>query len=154
MIPDELYRYRPARPGSLMASRKLGSVAQLQCHLDVVSSVFRRWEELDLLEQNRNLMLTWLVEFVLYDALRLPDAECRLVFDETSGLLAQRWEADDVVLNTRVASPVRSILRACARYAPLPSWRRKALMVRYYYWRDGLKALAVRFVRGGVEFQS
>ena len=152
MISDSLYRYRPSRPGSLMSKVAAGSPEQLRTHLEVVRRAYARWDELGILDENRDLMLGWLVEFVLYDALRLPDAACAALFAEAGDLLTSYWGSDDIVLHSRLAGPVWAIVRMSVRHAPLPSWRRMELMVRYYRHREGLKALAVRFVRGGAEF--
>jgi len=154
MISDVLYRYRPSRPGSLMSKVATGSPEQLRTHLQVVRRAFARWDELGILDENRDLMLGWLVEFVLYDALRLADGPCRALFDEAAELLAGYWDAEDLVLHTHLAAPVWAIVRMSVRHAPLPAWRRMELMVRYYRHREGLKALMVRFARGGAEFSA
>ena len=150
-IADKLYLYRINRDASLMQATAKDPCLTLKRHCSVVKCVFDDWASLGILKSSSAVMLSWTVEFVLYDALRLADDQCEEVFSMMREILLSYWTADEIRA-TALSSAVAAIIRACIKSQRFSRYSRLWLMSRYYLFRYGAKAMLVRIVRGGKEF--
>ncbi len=142
LISDKLYEYRVSRSGSLMDRRRKDPCSMMLEHVDIVRRVFADWSHLmdddgtSLLRKYAANMLSWVVEFVLYDSLSLDDRSWRLVCAALRPLLDGPLAADGVA---GCSPSERAIIRASLSNAAVGHARRSVLAVRYYLEKRGLK---------------
>lgn len=67
-IADKLYLYRVARTDSLMHSRQADLYKKFCDHINIMRRICADWKEAGFLDQYSAELLTWSVEFLLYDA--------------------------------------------------------------------------------------
>ena len=143
LIADRLCEYRVGRAGSLMDSVANTPKEMLLEHVDVIDRVYRDWEDLGILDAHACEMLSWSVEFVLYDAMRLDEASCRQVNAAMAKVLLAHFDRGqiDAALAPRRAS--RAIVDNALDAGSVGRAKSLLLMSRYYAEHYGV----VKFVK-------
>lgn len=93
----KLYDYRVSREGSLMHKMNLDTNAKLHEHVKIVDAVLSDWNKGDLLKPYENILFDWIVEFVVFDALKLSKEECNSVLNALHQVLDEYWSLSDIV---------------------------------------------------------
>ncbi|QWT17569.1 glycosyltransferase family 2 protein [Collinsella sp. zg1085] len=142
LIAEKLYEYRVSRSGSLMDRFHRNPYAMMHEHVRIIERVFADWSSLKLpdggscLERHASRMLSWVVEFALYDSLSLDDGAWLLIADALRPTL--RSLAAPQVL-AACSRGERAILNAALEGGTVFRARRRVLAVRYYLEQRGLK---------------
>ena len=146
-ISDKLYDYRVAREGSLMDRMSGNSVARLLEHVKVAEAIFKDWGSQGWLMNNAPKMAEWIVEFFGFEALKLNDEDYARVAKETGSFLSEYWSASEIN-QMDIHRSVRAIVQAVVfQPADLTRFEKDKLMVEYYVYRYGWKALLLRLLR-------
>jgi glycosyltransferase involved in cell wall biosynthesis len=87
LCANKLYRYRVRRPQSLMAARHASELCRLQDHVEIVRRIFAGWNALELLPKYAPELTEWLLDFMLWDIYRLPDAKQSSLLHELGAIL-------------------------------------------------------------------
>ena len=117
-IPDKLYKYRMARPNSLMATR--GSDRKLLCaeHLAIAERICAAWQRYGLIEPNGTAMMEWAAEFVVYHCMTLPNAGWK-EFNEQIQSLFGTYFKPDYAYGMKFGPPLQELCATLARGASL-----------------------------------
>lgn len=147
LISDKLYEYRIARGDSLVNRMLANPARMLREHVAMERRILDDWKRMGILERYSDLQLAWIVELVLFDAMRLSDVDCAAIFSLASETLLVEWdlgriEKADVGLGTRLA-----LLCAKRGRPPRGLWR-KALMSLCYVDKRGVLGLLRRLFMG------
>lgn len=148
LIPDHLYQYRVARKGSIMDGMTREPSSMLASHVQIMGRVFDDWDRLGILDAHTPDMLAWAVEFVLFDALSLPEGEARGVGDLMVGELLRHWTRDQVE-GTRLRPSVARILGNALAGSPRTGRSARPLAASYRLDRHLRRALAPGLRGGG-----
>lgn len=113
LISDKLYRYR-MNDASLTHEHDAAGARKLKLdrHLDVLASIFLAWDERGLGPLCPARMVTWCLDFTLFDMVQLSADAAGAAASRLSGMLAQAYGADWASLPSRAA--VRRAARAVA----------------------------------------
>ncbi len=113
LMSDRLYRYRMTE-GSLTHTFNASSSRErkLEHHLQVLDSVFRSWDEHGLGALCPAEMVSWCVDFTLFDLMGVPPRASRSAARELAAMLGRVYGADWTELPRKAA--VRAAARAIA----------------------------------------
>lgn len=92
----KLYEYKVSRPGSLMDRMNNDPRKKMLAHADIVSHILADWHTLALLEQYGAAMVSWALDFVLTEMLRVPQGDFAAVADGLADVLGTYWTTDQV----------------------------------------------------------
>ena len=135
----KLYEYRVAREGSLMDRMNLDPEAKLLEHVKLVDTILSDWRVGGFISTYAGGLAEWVVEFVLFDAMKLPYASYRNVSEHLRAILSQYWDRHEMS-NLELPLAVRdSLLYACYRLCRVGLLRRR-LAYNYCAWRYGAEA--------------
>lgn len=144
LIPDKLYDYRVSREGSLMHSVVHDLYAKCSEHVNIVSHILENWEQDGFLNSYSGEMAEWIVEFLLYETICLPEDQANEILRKAGKALAPYWNSNDIDgLLMRASS--KAILQLC--YAGKTSSRNTLRRRRLAYraQRDGVLNVARSF---------
>ena len=142
-----LYEYRLDRPGSLMGTIQDDIVAKLDRHSLIVDSVVADWRAGGLLDLCPAEFISFAVDFVAYDAVKLHDGDYRRIAGHLGDILGSCWPVD--AMGRMGLSPAVSALLfdACFKTnAPRPF--RIIMALRYFIEQHGLWSVVRRAVCG------
>ena len=137
----KLYYYRVVRSGSLMGKWRDNLGAKMSVHVDVIARILRDWKRGGFIDRYAPEMISFIMDFVMNDTLKLDDETYKKVASQLRDVLLSYWEEGDVE-QMDLAPVLHDMVRAC--YRPVASSTdRKKLVFRYYAFRYGRRA-AVR----------
>lgn len=135
---EKLYDYRVVRAGSLMDRWRGDLEAKMLVHVGIVERILTDWARGELLGRWDAELISFIMDFVMNDALKLDDDGYRRVAGRLCEVLAAYWDEKNSV-SLELAPVVRRMVRAC--YEPsLGSFGRKRLVLEYYAYRYGRRA--------------
>ena len=151
-VADSVYEYRLARPGSLMTKQAKGSKEQLSKHLDVVDSVYEKWDAYGMCDVYATELADWATRYVFY-------AVARQGQDVRPGLVLRMrdiWKAHRVDgMRKRLPRPIAGMVDLALSYDDdgVSSWggrRQSAACLSWRIYEYGLRDLVETVVgRGG-----
>lgn len=142
-----LYEYRLDRPGSLMGTIQNDIVAKLDRHLLIVERIVADWRAGGLLDLCPAELISFSVDFVAYDAVKLSDGDYRRIAGRLGEILMSCWPA--AAMRRMDLSPAvsRIVFDACCKTG-LPRCIRISLALRYFIERHGLLSVVKRALVG------
>lgn len=140
----KLYEYRAAREGSLMDCLKDDFGAKMLEHVKIVDCILLDWEEGGFLMRYPEEMVSFSLDFALYDAIKLEDEAYRAVADALREVLLRYWSVEEIMKIELSPITKKMALRACLR-SDMGSLPRKKLAFDYYVQQYGRKA-AIRHI--------
>ena len=143
----KLYDYRVVREGSLMDRLRDDFGAKMLEHVTILERILKDWAGLGILHRYAPEMVSFSLDFALYDAIKLDDAAYLAVAEPLRGLLMQYWNADEVAKMDLLPATRRMALEACYR-TDMPASARKRLVLSYYAQQHGKKAALRRILTG------
>lgn len=143
---EKLYDYRVAREGSLMFKMNLDAEAKLLEHVHIVDAILADWAAGRLLDQYKCGLLEWVVEFVLFDAMKLPTRQYHKVAQALRSLLNRYFTGSAIASIGLPPSVEKSLSYACYRSLLITPLRRR-LARSYCSWRYGEDAAIREFGR-------
>lgn len=146
----KLYEYRLGRPGSLMSTVRNDPFFKMSEHVKILDPIFRDWERAGFLGLCPDDLVAFALDFALYGALKLRDAEYRQIADGVRGILERYWTADEVAAMRLRPQTMRLALDACYNTGLSP-FARKRLALAYFTQQYGKKAALARLIKGGGE---
>lgn len=144
---QRLYEYRLDRPGSLMGTIQNDIVAKLDRHLTIVERISADWRDGGLLDLCPAEFVSFMVDFVAYDAVKLHDEDYRRIAGGLGDVFRSCWSSEamrEMGLEPAVADIA---IRACLE-TDMPRRRRTFLALRYFIARHGLLSVVKRAVLG------
>jgi len=142
----KLYDYRVSREGSLMAGMRDDSGAKLLEHVNIVRQILTNWDEGGFLLQYPVDMISFALDFSLYDALKLDDKTYTVVAAALGAVLSSYWSVEDVSEMPLETATMRMALNACYRH-DIGSLARKKLVFDYYLQQYGRRAVLKKLVK-------
>lgn len=139
LIGDKLYEYRVSRPGSLMDRVAHEPVTKCTEHVKIARHIFEDGDAQGYLHTYAPEMLSWLVEFVGYEALGLPPEDQLAVLGDLSQLIRDHWTSEELH-ELPLGSGTRAIIGRMVNAEPVSHARARALQTRYGIERHGLKS--------------
>ena len=137
----KLYDYRVVRSGSLMDKWRGDLGAKMLVHVDIVERILRDWKRGGFIGRYAPEMISFIMDFVMNDTLKLDDETYEKVASRLRDVLLPYWEERDVE-QMDLVPVLHDMVKAC--YHPtVSSADRKKLVFRYYAFRYGRRA-AVR----------
>ena len=146
LISNELYEYQVARDGSLMSGLRDDFGAKMLVHNEVVARILADWDEGGFLREHAADLVSFALDFSLYDALKLDDAAYRPVAEGLRDVLSRYWGEGDVAAMNLPRVTRRMALDACYQ-TDLPAQARRALALEYRLRKKGLLSFARRAVQ-------
>ena len=147
LIPDKLYDYRIVHGDSLLNRMLEQPKDMLMTHIDMERRILDDWKSMGILERYAASQLEWICELILFDALRLPDAECEDIYRRTRDVLLVEWDSG-ITQTCGLASGYRRLIDAAYKGQKMSKVQRTSLMTSYYVAHNGWKALGRRIVHG------
>lgn len=144
----KLYEYRLARPGSLMSAVRDDFFIKMSEHVKILDAIFMDWERAGFLDRWPVEMVTFALDFALYDALKLSDGEYREMSRGVEALLCRYWSADDVACLPLPPATQRMAQRACYHH-DLSRASRLKLALDYFAQQHGRKAVLSKLLKKG-----
>lgn len=141
---EKLYDYRVAREGSLMFRMNMSPEIKLLEHVNIASAILKDWSRDGLIGRYANGLLEWIVEFVLFDAMKLPTKDYRKVAFELRKLLKQFFSLTTIKSLDLASEVRRPLLCACYRLQSITPLRMR-IARSYCEWRYGKEAAAREF---------
>lgn len=139
LCSDKLYDYRVVREGSLMDRWRGDQGAKMVEHARIVGRILKDWSRDGLIERYPAEMVSFAMEFALYDAIKLDDGSYRAVASTLRGVLERYWSRSDVEALSLSPAVRRMALDACYQQE-LGSISRKALALEFFSEMHGRKA--------------
>ena len=121
-------------------------VAKLDRHLAIVERIAADWRGGGLLNLCPAELVSFMVDFVAYDAVKLHDEDYRRIAGGLGDIFRFCW-SPDVMRKMNLEATVADIARACLE-ADMPRQRRTFLALRYFIARHGLLSVVKRAVLG------
>lgn len=146
LISNELYEYQVTRDGSLMSGLRDDFGAKMLAHNEVVARILADWDEGGFLHEHAADLVSFALDFSLYDALKLDDAAYRPVAEGLREVLSRYWGEGDVAAMNLPRATRRMALDACYRM-DLSVQARRALALEYRLRKKGLLSFARRAVQ-------
>lgn len=146
LISNELYEYQVTRDGSLMSALRDDFGAKMLAHNEVVARILADWDEGGFLHEHAADLVSFALDFSLYDALKLDDAAYRPVAEGLREVLSRYWGEGDVAAMNLPRATRRIALDACYR-TDLSVQARRALALEYRLRKKGLLSFARRAVQ-------
>ena len=143
---EKLYDYRVVREGSLMSRLRDDFGAKMLEHVKILDCILRDWSRDGLLSRYASEMVAFCMDFALYDAIKLDDAQYRAVAERLRELLSRYWGADEVATMRLAPATRKMALEAC--YRLMGAGARKRLVLEYYAQQHGRRALLRRLLTG------
>lgn len=144
----KLYEYRLARPGSLMSTVRDDFFIKMSEHVKILDAIFCDWGRAGFLDRWPAEMVTFALDFALYDALKLSDGEYREVAQGVKALLCRYWSAEDVAGLPLAPVTQKMVRRACYRH-DLSRPARLKLALDYFAQQHGRKAVLGKLLKRG-----
>lgn len=141
-----LYTYRVNRAGSIMRATEDDFATKMLRHADVVDCILRDWERGGYLRQYAPEMLAFVMDFALYDAIKLADDSYRAVADKLREVLSRYWSVEDIKAMPLAPVVKRMALAACYG-GRMGTLARKRLVLEYYTHQHGLRAVLHKALR-------
>lgn len=150
LISNKLYEYRVAREGSLMDRVVKDPFTKMQKHVDITAVILadanKPADRQSLLDACSAHMMEWVVEFLLNEALDLPQGQRNEILGLIRPILLQYWNIE-TVRESAAPEPVKQILCASMREATLSDKEAKQLL-RAYRQQGGFAKRVVRKLMG------
>lgn len=150
LISNKLYEYRVAREGSLMDRVVKDPFTKMQKHVDITAVILADGNKpaggQSLLDACSARMMEWVVEFLLNEALDLPQGQRNEILGLIRPILLQYWNIE-TVRESAAPEPVKQILCASMREATLSDKEAKQLL-RAYRQQGGFAKRVVRKLMG------
>lgn len=146
LISNKLYEYQVTRDGSLMSGLRDDFGAKMLAHNEVVARILADWDEGGFLREHAADLVSFALDFSLYDALKLDDAAYRPVAEGLQEVLSRYWGEGDVAAMNLPRATRRIALDACYR-TDLSVQARRALALEYRLRKKGLLSFARRAVQ-------
>lgn len=143
LISDELYEYQVTRAGSLMSGLRDDFGAKMLAHNEVVARILADWDAGGFLREHASDLVAFVLDFSLYDALKLDGAAYRPVAEGLRAILARYWDEKDVAAMGLPRATRRMALDACYR-TDLSATARRALALEYRLQQKGVRSLLRR----------
>lgn len=143
----KLYEYRVVREGSLMDRLRGDFGTKMLEHVKILGCILRDWSDLGILHRYAPEMVSFSLDFALYDAIKLDDAAYHAVAESLRGLLMQYWDADEVAKMDLPPATRKMALEACY-HTEMSALARKRLVLSYYAQQHGKKAVLRRILTG------
>lgn len=144
---QRLYEYRLDRPGSLMGTIQNDIVAKLDRHLAIVERIAADWRGGGLLDLCPAELVSFMVDFVAYDAVKLRDEDYRRIAGGLGDIFRFCWSPDAMRKMDLEPAVADIAIRACLE-TDMPRSRRTFLALRYFIARHGLLSVVKRAVLG------
>ena len=144
-LSDKLYRYNVARPGSLMDRFKNDFHQKLLEHVNIVDHILADWGRCQFMDACPEQLLTFVADYVLYDALKLPDDQYRDIAESLRSVLLNYWPRPELSAFDLSPSIEKMLLEGCIE-GLLPSVRRKLLVLEYYTHLHGILGTARKVI--------
>lgn len=141
----KLYDYRVSRAGSLM-DRISGDIAlKMGEHVKIADRILDDWRRGGFLDAYGVQMVSFVLDFSFYDALKLPDAGFAKIADALSGVLSKYWSTEQ--LGAMGLNNVDSKMVSAA-FAPssMGTLARKKVALDHYTQLYGRRAAAHRLI--------
>lgn len=143
LLSDKLYNYRIARDGGMMSRVEADPALKMEEHVKIADAIFADWARAGLLEPYAAHMMAWLVEFLLFDSLKLPVPQRTQMF-AAAGKLAHLHASQlvDVAALPALGLPKAEadIVSVALEGAALSDRKARALANAYYVHRYGKMA--------------
>lgn len=146
LISDELYEYQVVREGSLMSGLRADFGAKMLEHNKVVERILADWSAGGFLDDHAADLVSFSLDFSLYDALKLDGAAYRSVADSLREILSRYWSEKDVATMGLPCLTRRMALDACY-HTGLSDRARRALALEYRLRKRGVLSFARRAVQ-------
>lgn len=96
LISDKLYDYRVSRTGSLMEAAQSDKLQKMLDHVDIMRAIFADWKPMGYLDRYESFMASWVVEFMFFDSLSLPQKERDIAFAAARNFLLDHWSVSQI----------------------------------------------------------
>lgn len=146
LISDELYEYQVVREGSLMSGLRTDFGAKMLEHNKVVERILADWSAGGFLDDHAADLVSFSLDFSLYDALKLDDAAYRSVAEGLREILSRYWTEADVSAMCLPRTARRMALDACYR-ANMPMRERRALALEHRLRERGVRSFLKRVLQ-------
>ncbi len=143
----KLYEYRLDRPGSLMTSIQDSLYSKLNAHLAIVQRICADWDNGGLMGICPVELISFIVDFVAYDALKLPDDEYKAISSDLGRLISAFWTIGDLQ-DMPLKPQVRHIVLDACCENDMPRRARMMLAYRYFVELHGIWSVVLRVFRG------
>ena len=147
LIHDKLYDYRIVRGDSMLNRMLADKPAMLSCHIELERKIMDDWASLGILDDHCAMQLTWICEFILFDALRLSDDACAEIWQKTSRNILSQWSRDRIA-KEKLTPGVRALVLAAKDNRRPTRIRRALLMCACYYDWHGIDGVMRRLLHG------
>ncbi|MEF2655777.1 MAG: glycosyltransferase family A protein [Eggerthellaceae bacterium] len=136
LSPDQLYLYR-MRPDSLTHTQ--AERHRLDQHRKIVSEVLYEWKSRNLSHLSQPDLLDWIIDFLLYDANRLPPKERIIFLDELVADLASYYDRPPIeIASSRTTRHCLNDIYATIELRDMNPLLQKAHFAAFYLKRYGL----------------
>lgn len=134
---QRLYEYRLDRPGSLMGTIQNDIVTKLDRHLAIIERISTDWRNGGLIDLCPAELVSFMVDFVAYDAVKLRDGDYRRIARGLGDIFRSCWSPE--AMRRMGLEPVVAdiAMRACLETDMLRPCR-MLLALRYFVARHGL----------------
>lgn len=143
LISDELYEYQVVREGSLMSGLRSDFGAKMLEHNKVIERILSDWDAGGFLDDHAADLVSFALDFSLYDALKLDNATYRSVAEGLCQILSRYWTEADISAMHLSRTTRRMALDACYR-TDMPMRARRALALEYRLRKRGVRSLLKR----------
>lgn len=144
---QKLYEYRLGRPGSLMGTIQNDIVAKLDRHLVIVERIAADWRAGGLLGLCPAELISFMVDFVAYDAIKLHDEDYRRIAGGLGDVLRSCWSPEVMRKMGLEPAVMDIVMRACLE-TDTARPRRVFLALRYHIAKNGLLSVFKRALFG------
>lgn len=110
----KLYDYRVVRSGSLMDKWRGDLGAKMLVHVDIVERILRDWKRGGFIGRYAPEMISFIMDFVMNDTLKLDDETYEKVASRLRDVLLPYWSATELASLPLIRSD-RHMLEACLR---------------------------------------
>lgn len=95
-ISNKLYKYRPIRPDSLMATRSADMHKKLCEHIIIADRVCAAWKRDGLVDHYGSELLDWVADFLIYDCMTTADSTYKAMCTGLEKLLPRWFTKSDI----------------------------------------------------------
>ncbi len=142
----KLYDYRVSREGSLMHSFLTDLHAKCSEHIRIVERILADWDKAGFLDLYTESLLSWIVEFVIYESLCLPENEVNDIFAHMQPLMTKYWTSNQIK-SFMLPKATKTALLFCFNERPVKASEIKRTKLSYRIERDGISAFAKSILR-------
>ncbi|MBM6817583.1 glycosyltransferase [Olsenella uli] len=143
LISDELYEYQVVRDGSLMSGLRADFGSKMLEHNKVIERILADWSAGGFLRDHAADLVSFSLDFSLYDALKLDDATYRSVAEGLRRILSRYWTEADVSAMRLPRTTRRMALDACYR-TDIHARARRALALEHRLRERGVRSFLRR----------